>query len=90
MHLISFSPPASPASSASPAYPPHKIALLPNVTISCFAWDKRPPTQRIIVRPKSEIIGFYKNPEQAISQERAEEILRAMPTAASYADTEYV
>ncbi len=29
MHLISFSPPASPASSASPAYPPHKIALLP-------------------------------------------------------------
>ncbi|AUB35276.1 hypothetical protein COO91_01152 [Nostoc flagelliforme CCNUN1] len=29
MHLISFSPPASRASSASPAYPPHKIALLP-------------------------------------------------------------
>ncbi|MEH2120564.1 hypothetical protein [Nostoc sp.] len=49
-----------------------------NITISCFVWDKRATTQRIIVRPKPEIIGFYKNPEQAISQERAEEIVRAI------------
>jgi hypothetical protein len=41
-------------------------------------WDKRATTQRIIVRPKSQIIGFYKNPEQAISQERAIEIVRAI------------
>ncbi|WP_445632629.1 DNA methyltransferase [Nostoc sp. DSM 114161] len=49
-----------------------------NITISCFVWDKRATTQRIIVRPKSQIIGFYKNPEQAISQERAEEIVLAL------------
>ncbi|WP_414574004.1 hypothetical protein [Nostoc sp. CCY 9925] len=49
-----------------------------NLTISCFVWDKRTTTQRIIVRPKSQIVGFYKNPEQAISQEKAEEIVLAM------------
>ena len=49
-----------------------------NVTISCFVWDKRATGQQIIIRPKSAIAGFYKNPEQAISQERAEEIVRAI------------
>ncbi|WP_242054315.1 hypothetical protein [Nostoc sp. FACHB-888] len=49
-----------------------------NVTISCFVWDKRATGQQIIIRPKSAIAGFYKNPEQAISQERAEEIIQAI------------
>ncbi|QFS50617.1 hypothetical protein [Nostoc sphaeroides] len=49
-----------------------------NITISCLVWDKRATGQQIIIRPKSAIAGFYKNPEQAISQERAEEIVRAI------------
>ncbi|MCC5640817.1 hypothetical protein LC593_34335 [Nostoc sp. CHAB 5844] len=47
-----------------------------NITISCFVWDKRTTGQRIIVRPKSQIVGFYKNPEQAMEQEQAEGIVR--------------
>ena len=41
MHLISFSPPASPASSASPAYPPHKIALLPYEHVTEDVWYEK-------------------------------------------------
>jgi anti-sigma28 factor (negative regulator of flagellin synthesis) len=41
-------------------------------------WDKRATGQQIIIRPKSQILGFYKNPEQAISQERVIEIVRAI------------
>jgi hypothetical protein len=42
-----------------------------NITISCFVWDKRVTGQSIIVRPKSKILGFYKNPEQAITPQQA-------------------
>ena len=49
-----------------------------NVTISCFVWDKRATGQQIIIRPKSAIAGFYKNPEQAKSPEQAFEIIRAI------------
>jgi hypothetical protein len=49
-----------------------------NITISCFVWDKRLTTQRIIVRSKHQIIGFYKTPDAAISQEKAEDIVRAI------------
>jgi hypothetical protein len=41
-------------------------------------WDKRATGQQIIIRPKSAIAGFYKNPEQAISPEQAFEIVRAI------------
>ncbi len=49
-----------------------------NITISCFVWDKRATDQRIIVRTKSEIMSFYKNPEQALAQEQALSIVRAI------------
>ncbi|WP_292798890.1 helix-turn-helix domain-containing protein [Nostoc sp. NMS7] len=51
-----------------------------NATISCFVWDKRATQQRIIVRPKSEIVGFYKNPDRAISFSEAQGIVAAMST----------
>ncbi|MBD2510768.1 hypothetical protein H6G91_26470 [Nostoc muscorum FACHB-395] len=54
------------------------LFLRKSLTISCFVWDKRATGQQIIIRPKSAIAGFYKNPEQAISQERAEEIVQAI------------
>ncbi|MBG1263923.1 hypothetical protein [Nostoc commune] len=92
--LTSFLEPCDDRADFLQQHPPSLVLILPrfcfrkdkrgtrwatdNVTISCFVWDKRATTQRIIVRPKSEIIGFYKNPEQAISQERAEEIVRAI------------
>ena len=92
--LTSFLEPCDDRADFLQQYPPSLVLILPrfcfrkdkrgtrwatdNITISCFVWDKRATTQRIIVRPKPEIIGFYKNPEQAISQERAEEILRAI------------
>ncbi|ALF56573.1 hypothetical protein ACX27_27355 [Nostoc piscinale CENA21] len=47
-----------------------------NMTISCMVWDKRATTQQLIVRPQSEIIGFYKNPDHAISQQEAEAIVK--------------
>ncbi|WP_242049409.1 KOW motif-containing protein [Aulosira sp. FACHB-615] len=56
-----------------------------NTTISCFVWDKRATTQQLIVRPQSEIIGFYKNPDHAISQQEVEEIMKSI--AASNPDT---
>ena len=46
-----------------------------NATISCFVWDKTQTTQKIVVRPKNDIIGFYKNPDTAISQQRALKII---------------
>ncbi|WP_414546378.1 hypothetical protein [Nostoc sp. CCY0012] len=49
-----------------------------NITISCFVWDKRATSQRLVIRSKSQIIGFYKNPERAISQQRAEGIVGAI------------
>ncbi|YAF99006.1 MAG: hypothetical protein AB3A66_28840 (plasmid) [Nodularia sp. CChRGM 3473] len=49
-----------------------------NITISCFVWDKRATSQRLVIRPKSQIIGFYKNPEQAISQQQVEGIVGAI------------
>lgn len=92
--LTSFLEPCDDRADFLQQHPPSLVLIMPrfcfrknksgtrwatdNITISCFVWDKRATTQRIIVRPKSQIIGFYKNPEQAISQERAEEILRAI------------
>ncbi|MEH1996581.1 MAG: hypothetical protein ACYTXT_36915 [Nostoc sp.] len=49
-----------------------------NITISCFVWDKRATGQQIIIRPKSVIAGFYKNPKQAITQEQVFDIVRAI------------
>ncbi|MBD2364662.1 hypothetical protein H6G36_26400 [Anabaena minutissima FACHB-250] len=49
-----------------------------NITISCFVWDKRTTSQRLVIRPKSQIIGFYKNPEQAIPLQQAEGIVGAI------------
>ena len=92
--LTSFLEPCDDRADFLQQYPPSLVLVLPrfcfrknkrgtrwatdNITISCFVWDKRATTQRIIVRSKSQIAGFYKNPEQAISQERAEKIVRAI------------
>ncbi|MBW4428943.1 MAG: hypothetical protein KME50_32135 [Nostoc desertorum CM1-VF14] len=92
--LTSFLEPCDDRADFLQQHPPSLVLILPrfcfrkdkrgtrwatdNVTISCFVWDKRATGQQIIIRPKSEIIGFYKNPEQAISQERAIEIVRAI------------
>jgi hypothetical protein len=92
--LTSFLEPCNDRAAFLKEHPPSLVLIMPrycfrkdkkglrwatdNITISCFVWDKRSTTQHIIVRPESEIVGFYKNPEQAISQERAEEILRAI------------
>lgn len=92
--LTSFLEPCDDRADFLQQHPPSLVLILPrfcfrkdkrgsrwatdNVTISCFVWDKRATGQQIIIRPKSAIAGFYKNPEQAISQERAEEIVRAL------------
>lgn len=92
--LTSFLEPCDDRADFLKKHPPSLVLVLPrysfrkdktgkrwavdNVTISCFVWDKRTTSQRIIVRPKSEIIGFYKNPECAISAQEAEEIVRAI------------
>ncbi|MDZ8190041.1 MAG: hypothetical protein RMX96_35050 [Nostoc sp. ChiSLP02] len=92
--LTSFLEPCDDRADFLMQYPPSLVLVLPrfcfrkdkrgtrwatdNITISCFVWDKRATTQRIIVRPKSQIVGFYKNPEQAISQEKAESIVKAI------------
>ncbi|HYW21196.1 MAG TPA: hypothetical protein VE956_18235 [Nodularia sp. (in: cyanobacteria)] len=92
--LTSFLEPCDDRADFLQQHPPSLVLIMPrfcfrkdkrgtrwatdNITISCFVWDKRAAGQSIIVRPKSEIIGFYKNPEQAISQERAEKIVRAI------------
>lgn len=48
-----------------------------NQAINCFVWDKRvkPGCTKIIVRSASDIPGFYKNPDKAISWEEVEEIV---------------
>ncbi|MHC5754520.1 MAG: hypothetical protein ACYTXF_28560 [Nostoc sp.] len=92
--LTSFLEPCDDRADFLQQHPPSLVIIMPrfcfrkdkrgirwatdNVTISCFVWDKRATGQQIIIRPKSAIAGFYKNPEQAISQERAEEIVRAI------------
>jgi hypothetical protein len=92
--LTSFLEPCDDRADFLQQHPPSLVLILPrfcfrkdkrgtrwatdNVTISCFVWDKRAIGQQIIIRPKSQIVGFYKNPEQAISQERAEEIVQAI------------
>ncbi|MFN6562663.1 MAG: hypothetical protein RMY28_023100 [Nostoc sp. ChiSLP01] len=101
--LTSFLEPCDDRADFLKQHPPSLVLVLPrysfrkdkkgkrwttdNITISCFVWDKRATEQRIIVRPKSEIIGFYKNPEQAISQERAQEIVKAL--AYPYGEASY-
>lgn len=47
-------------------------------SFSCFVWDKRATQQQIIVRHKSEIVGFYRNPTEVISQQQALEIVGAI------------
>lgn len=95
--LTSFLEPCDDRADFLQQYPPSLVLILPrfcfrkdkrgtrwatdNITISCFVWDKRATAQRIIVRPKSQIIGFYKNPEQAISQEKAESIVRVITSS---------
>ncbi|MCC5664870.1 hypothetical protein LC653_13310 [Nostoc sp. CHAB 5784] len=92
--LTSFLEPCDDRADFLQQHPPSLVIIMPrfcfrkdkrgtrwatdNVTISCFVWDKRATGQQIIIRPKSQIVGFYKNPEQAISQERAEEIIQAI------------
>ncbi|MHC0067474.1 hypothetical protein ACWATR_32000 [Nostoc sp. UIC 10890] len=92
--LTSFLEPCDDRAEFLQEHPPSLVIIMPrfcfrkdkrgtrwatdNVTISCFVWDKRAIGQQIIIRPKSAIAGFYKNPEQAISQERAEKIVRAI------------
>ncbi|MCC5653233.1 hypothetical protein LC609_26240 [Nostoc sp. XA013] len=92
--LTSFLEPCDDRADFLQQHPPSLVIIMPrfcfrkdkrgnrwatdNVTISCFVWDKRATGQQIIIRPKSAIAGFYKNPEQAISQEWAEEIVRAI------------
>ncbi|MHC5763370.1 hypothetical protein, partial [Nostoc sp.] len=92
--LTSFLEPCDDRADFLQQHPPSLVIIMPrfcfrkdkrgsrwatdNITISCFVWDKRATGQQIIIRPKSEIIGFYKNPEQAISQERAIEIVQAI------------
>jgi DNA-binding MarR family transcriptional regulator len=51
-----------------------------NSTISCFVWDKRATSQRLVVRSKSEIVGFYKNPDGAISFSEVQEIVGSIAT----------
>ncbi|QLE46409.1 hypothetical protein FD723_40060 (plasmid) [Nostoc sp. C052] len=53
-----------------------------NITISCFIWDKRTTKQQIIIRPSERIFGYYKNPEKAISQEAASDIVRQIANGA--------
>ncbi|ABA25035.1 hypothetical protein Ava_B0325 (plasmid) [Trichormus variabilis ATCC 29413] len=92
--LTSFLEPCDDRADFLQQFPPSLVLVLPrfsfrkdkhgtrwatdNITISCFVWDKRTTSQRIIIRPKSQIVGFYKNPLEAISQQRAEEIVRAI------------
>ncbi|MBD2535953.1 hypothetical protein H6G97_44160 [Nostoc flagelliforme FACHB-838] len=92
--LTSFLEPCDDRADFLQQHPPSLVLILPrfcfrkdkrgsrwatdNITISCFVWDKRATGQQSIIRPKSAITGFYKNPEQAISQERAIEIVRAI------------
>ncbi|MBD0388624.1 MAG: hypothetical protein ICV54_19505 [Nostoc sp. C3-bin3] len=92
--LTSFLEPCDDRADFLQQHPPSLVLIMPrfcfrkdkrgtrwatdNVTISCFVWDKRATSQQIIIRPKPAIAGFYKNPEQAISQERAIEIVRAI------------
>ena len=92
--LTSFLEPCDDRADFLQQHPPSLVLILPrfcfrkdkrgtrwatdNITISCFVWDKRATGQQIIIRPKSAIAGFYKNPEQAITQEQAIEIVRAI------------
>jgi hypothetical protein len=92
--LTSFLEPCDDRADFLQQHPPSLVLILPrfcfrkdkkgkrwatdNITISCFVWDKRATGQQIIIRPKSQIVGFYKNPEQAISQEQAEKIVQAI------------
>jgi hypothetical protein len=92
--LTSFLEPCDDRANFLQQYPPSLVLILPrfsfrkdkhgtrwatdNITISCFVWDKRATGQSIIVRPKSEIIGFYKNPECAIAFEQALGIVGAI------------
>ncbi|WP_341531817.1 hypothetical protein WKK05_38075 (plasmid) [Nostoc sp. UHCC 0302] len=92
--LTSFLEPCDDRADFLQQHPPSLVIIMPrfcfrkdkrgtrwatdNITISCFVWDKRATEQQIIIRPKSQILGFYKNPEQAITQERAEEIVRTI------------
>lgn len=94
--LTSFLEPCDDRADFLQQHPPSLVIIMPrfcfrkdkrgtrwatdNITISCFVWDKRATTQRIIVRPKSQIIGFYKNPEQALTQKRVENIVKTIAT----------
>lgn len=85
--LTSFLEPCDDRADFLEQHPPSLVLILPrfcfrkdkrgtrwatdNITISCFVWDKRVTGQSIIVRPKSKILGFYKNPEQAITPGQA-------------------
>lgn len=92
--LTSFLEPCDDRAEFLMQYPPSLVLVLPrfcfrkdkrgtrwatdNITISCFVWDKRATGQNIIIRPKSAIAGFYKNPECAIGKEQAVEIVGAI------------
>lgn len=89
--LTSFLEPCDDRADFLQQYPPSLVLVLPrfcfrkdkkgkrwatdNITISCFVWDKRAIGQRINIRPASQIAGFYKTPDKAISQEMAISIL---------------
>jgi hypothetical protein len=101
--LTSFLEPCDDRADFLQQHPPSLVLILPrfcfrkdkkgkrwatdNITISCFVWDKRATTQRIIVRPKSQIIGFYKNPEHALTQKQAEKIVQVI--ASNEVNTSY-
>lgn len=92
--LTSFLEPCDDRADFLEQHPPSLVLILPrycfrkdkkgtrwatdNITISCFVWDKRATGQSIIVRPKSKILGFYKNPEQAITTQQALNIVSAI------------
>ncbi|MEH2138587.1 DNA cytosine methyltransferase [Nostoc sp.] len=92
--LTNFLEPCEDRSDFLSQHPPSLILVLPrycfrknkkgdrwatdNTTISCFVWDKRATQQQLIVRPKSEITGFYKNPDCAIGFLEAQKIVKAI------------
>ncbi|HLO85063.1 MAG TPA: hypothetical protein VK203_08650 [Nostocaceae cyanobacterium] len=102
--LTSFLEPCDDRAEFLEQHPPSLVLVLPrysfrkdkhgtrwandNITISCFVWDKRVTGQSIIVRPKSAIAGFYKNPDCAIGKEQAVGIVKAI--AAKQISTNYI